>query len=297
MQLKNSPVTSFMFNNHLFYVKRDDLLDLQFNGNKARKLAFYLEHDFPHIDTLISYGGDQSNLMYSLSALAKLKNWHFKYYTRKLSALAKASQNGNLSASLKNNMKLYEVEKDFKQFCQNLPQKQTANELLITQGGYGADAEYGLQILAQEIRNWAQSHALDKLNIFVASGTGTSAFYLQQHLPEFKIYTSNCVGSPDYLTQQFTNLSKSPTDKLPLILTNSRFKFASPEPLLWQTWQQICFTSSIEFDLVYDPVGWHILLENLDQLIGPILYLHCGGTQGNITMLGRYNYLQQTTKT
>ena len=80
MILNNSPISQFEYKNRTFFVKRDDLLDKNFNGNKARKLACYLEHDFQEIDTIISYGGNQSNLMYSLSCLAKLKNWQ-KYKT------------------------------------------------------------------------------------------------------------------------------------------------------------------------------------------------------------------------
>ena len=81
MLINNSPVSQFQFNQRTIYVKRDDLLDPNFSGNKARKLAYFLTHPSADIDTLISYGGNQSNLMYSLSCLAKLKNWQFIYYT------------------------------------------------------------------------------------------------------------------------------------------------------------------------------------------------------------------------
>ena len=75
MKLINSPVTSFQYQDRTIYIKHDELLHPDLSGNKARKLAYFMEHDFPHIDTLISYGGTQSNLMFSLSALAKLKGW------------------------------------------------------------------------------------------------------------------------------------------------------------------------------------------------------------------------------
>jgi len=40
--------------------------------------------------------------------------------------------------------------------------------------------------------------------------------------------------------------------------------------------------------MVYDPVGWDILLRNTEKISAPIIYLHCGGINGNKTMLQRY---------
>jgi 1-aminocyclopropane-1-carboxylate deaminase/D-cysteine desulfhydrase-like pyridoxal-dependent ACC family enzyme len=44
----------------------------------------------------------------------------------------------------------------------------------------------------------------------------------------------------------------------------------------------------IEFDLLYDPVGWLILLENPEIFQKPTLYIHQGGLIGNESMLARY---------
>ncbi len=305
----NSPITSFNFENRTFYVKRDDLLDPRFSGNKARKLAYFLagtHQEFNVVNTLISYGGNQSNLMYALSSLAKLNTWQFIYYTPKLSYIAKNSVTGNLEASLANGMKLIEVEDDFTLFSKNLlasfitndieglnskPLVQ-ANQLLITQGGAQQEAEYGIKILAHEIEAWAIEKNIKELVIFVASGTGTTAYFLQKNLPpQFKVYTTNCVGSPEYLLKQFLDLqTDNSTTLLPHILENSKFRFATPYQELYQTISSINAASQIEFDLVYDPVGWHILLNNISKISAPILYLHCGGTLGNQTMLNRYRY-------
>ena len=289
MQLLNSPVNSFEYAGTTIYVKRDDLLHPEFSGNKARKLAYFLEKPPTGIATLISYGGTQSNLMYSLSALAKLNHWQFRYYTKTLSRQAAKSRNGNLAASLNNGMELIELNSDYDRVTSALIS--TPHQLVIHQGGAQIEAEYGLQQLAQEIILWAQQNNFANPAIFVASGTGATALFLQKHLP-FDVYTTNCVGSPDYLRQQFNELmSKSPKPwQLPLILANNDYRFATPNATLYRTINRIIETSQIEFDWVYDPVGWQILIDNLAQLPQPILYLHCGGLLGNATMQARYQY-------
>ncbi len=73
MKLGNSPVESIVFQGLPFYIKRDDLLESAFSGNKARKLYHYLNGEFPDTTKLVSYGSVQSNFLYSLSALARLK--------------------------------------------------------------------------------------------------------------------------------------------------------------------------------------------------------------------------------
>ena len=62
-------------------MKRDDLLHPLFSGNKARKFHYFFDKDLSEYKTIISHGSSQSNAMYSLSSLAKIKNKKFKYYT------------------------------------------------------------------------------------------------------------------------------------------------------------------------------------------------------------------------
>lgn len=47
----------------------------------------------------------------------------------------------------------------------------------------------------------------------------------------------------------------------------------------------------IEFDLLYDPIGFDTILSNLkDFENSKIIYIHQGGIKGNLTMLQRYKY-------
>ena len=44
-------------------------MDGEFNGNKARKLEYFLHAGLGGIKRVVSYGSSQSNAMYSLSML------------------------------------------------------------------------------------------------------------------------------------------------------------------------------------------------------------------------------------
>ena len=50
MKNKNSPVSKILYNDYELFIKRDDLLDKDFSGNKARKFHYFLEHDFKGIE-------------------------------------------------------------------------------------------------------------------------------------------------------------------------------------------------------------------------------------------------------
>ena len=286
---KNSPMQAIQFRQYKFLVKRDDLLNEEFSGNKSRKLYHYLINDFPEITTIVSYGGNQSNLMYSLSCLAKLKNWKFIYYTKPLPQQLKHNPQGNLLAALQNQMQLIELV----DFNENLIIHNVIkpNELLIHQGALQIEAELGLAQLASEILDYTKLHNFDKFHVFIPSGTGASALYLQKHLPENTVFTTNCIGDVDYLIQQFSTLEIN-THMHPQILPrNKRYVFGKPCLELWDIYQELKCATKIEFDLLYDPIGWMTILDNIDKFIQPIIYIHCGGLLGNQSMLQRYNYL------
>ncbi len=290
MKLNNSPIDKFTYHGREFLVKRDDLLDEKLNGNKARKLAYYLENDLPEIDTLISYGGTQSNMLLALSELAKLKNWRFDYYCYTPSKSAIDSRDGNLAKTLENGTNLIYVENNNLDYY--ISQLKTSNnQLLIHQGGRQIESRYGIAKLAQEINEYCTKQDIPQLAIFIPSGTGTTAYYLQQELPKHKVYTTNCVGSANYLLQQWQSLDGNHNKHLPTILGNTQFRFAKPNLELFKVINDINKVSNILFDLVYDPVAWNVLLNNLDKIDLPIMYIHCGGLTGNTTMMNRYRYL------
>jgi len=282
----NSPVEKIVFNNNEYYIKRDDLLNKEFSGNKARKFHYFLENDFPNITKVISHGSAQSNAMYSLSVLCKIRNWKFEYYVDHIASYLKDNPVGNYKGAIENGMKILEEE---------IPDTFTNNTLFISEGGALKEAQYGLEILAKEIIFWADENKIENLKVFLPSGTGTTALFLQKYLP-FEVLTCACVGDEEYLEKQFFELEET---KHPTILKREKkYHFGKLYKEFFLKYKDLLSQTDIEFDLLYDPLGWITLenyVNNLKEENKPnILYLHQGGLLGNKSMLDRYEYKYKT---
>lgn len=261
-----------------YFIKRDDLIHEYFSGNKARKFYYFLHNDFPGITTLESTGGSQSNAMLSLAALAHLKEWKFVYYTRPISQFLKNNPRGNFKYAL--DLGMHYVETDAIPSESQLP-----DSMWINHGGAMPEAEMGLQMLANEIQDFARNINLSSLSVFLPSGTGSSSLYLQKNLP-FRVYTFPAAGSADYLRSLFTQLE--PDESLhPIIITpHKKYQFGKPHPDLLTMWLELKQQTEVPFELIYDTIGWSIL-KNI-HLPEPVMYVHCGGLLANESMLDRY---------
>ncbi len=285
----NSPIEERIFQNQKIYIKRDDLLNSKFSGNKARKFYYFILKDFPDIKKVVSYGSNQSNAMYSLSVLAKAKGWKFEYYVDHISSYLKSNPTGNYKYAIENGMKI--IIGKGKPKRERLENK---NTLFIEEGGREERARVGIKILAQEIKLWQQAQGIKNLNIFLPSGTGTTALFLQKSLFEFdsrfqaQVYTVPCVGDNLYLKLQFvmleSNLLKHPT----IIKPKKKYQFGKLYKESYNIWKRLKDEIGIEFDMLYDPIGWLTLMENHKILKKPTLYIHQGGLIGNESMLERY---------
>ncbi len=273
IKIDPSPIQKITFLGEVFLLKRDDLLDKDFSGNKARKFYSLLTYNFKGIDTIISCGGVQSNAMYSLSVLAKIKNLKFIYYSDHVPKYLLKNPIGNYKYALKNGM-ILKIEKDFK-----IPHSKSS--LFIPQGGAFNLAEDGIKILANELKH------LRDIDIFLPSGTGTTALYLQKHLHQ-KVYTCACVGDKEYLKKQFFSLESNKA-KHPTILTlDKKYHFGKLYKEFYDIWLKLKRETKIEFDLLYDPLGWITLLKNRQKMGKNVLYIHQGGVIGNESMIQRY---------
>jgi len=281
-----SPVHSFVFCNHHFYLKRDDLIDSDFSGNKARKFYYYLFHQFPEIKTLRSYGSAQSNAMYSLSVLAKMRGWEFEYYVDHVTEYLKNNPHGNYQKALENGMHLF-VDQKFPSIKQN-------EVLTIEEGGRQAESMFGIMLLAQEIVAWKNEKNLEKLCIFLPSGTGTTALYLQKYLsvyqkkPTIFVYTTPCVGDVEYLKKQFDLLEPDERYHPVILISSKKYHFGKLYKEHYEMWLKLSHDTDVIFDLLYDPIGWRVVLENISLFEASTLYLHQGGVLGNVSMLLRY---------
>ena len=282
IKIGDSPTEKKTFQGHTLYIKRDDLLHRDFSGNKARKFHYFLHQEFPHIKKVVSYGSSQSNAMYSLSVLTKARKWAFEYHIQHLSNYLKENPNGNLKYALKNGMRLIVDEKK--------PQKSQIEEretLFVEEGGRDFFAEYGLKILADEIIIWKKENNIEELNIFLPSGTGTTALYLQKHLTD-SVYTVPCVGDIDYLKKQFLMLAEDEKHHPTILEPSKKRHFGKLYGEAYEMWLKLRQEIEIEFDLLYDPHGWLTLLEYPEIFKKPTLYIHQGGLIGNESMLERY---------
>lgn len=286
MNIRNSPIEEISFQNKSFLIKRDDLLDKDFSGNKARKFFYFLEKDFPQITTLISYGSNQSNAMYSLSVLCKLKNWNFIYYVNHVPSYLEDNPQGNYKHALENRMQLI-VKENFSK--SNIIKDEKT--LFIEEGGALEEASYGLNILANEIIEYKQNNNTKNLKIFLPSGTGTTALFLQRYL-DTEVMTCACVGDEDYLKKQFLELEENVKKHPTILKRKKKYHFGKLYKENYLLWQELKSEAKIEFDLLYDPVGWDTLLYNYDDRC-TYLYIHQGGLIGNESMIQRYLHKYQ----
>jgi len=275
-----TPLSSLCIDTREFLVKRDDLIDPYLAGNKYRKLYTLLHTPKEKYQTLISYGGTQSNAMLAIAALCQKKNWQFIYYTKPLSSWQKENLGGNYAQAVALGMKHKEVASEYyKEFIATLALSLDSKSCLLHQGGADRNVQEGVASLAQEIRDAAP----DVEALATPSGTGTTALYLAKSLPEYTLYTTALVGDTEYLKEQMRALEKIP-ENLIFLEPQKRYHFAKPYKEFYEVYKKL-FDLGIEFDLIYAPLMWKMLLE---QTKGKVLYIHSGGTSGNATMLQRY---------
>ncbi len=299
MKLTQTPVEAINIWQHKVYVKRDDLLHPEFSGNKARKFAYFLNHDFPAVKRLIGYGSPQANSLYSLSALAKIKGWQLDFYVDHLPTYLSQHPCGNYQAALNNGAQIIDLSqaedrrgRDTDTYIREQILTGSEEQLFVPEGGRCSFAEPGVAQLGQEILAWKREQDLSGLLVFLPSGTGTTALYLQKyflaHDVSVRVKTCAVVGGDAYLRQQFTLLAPDESQHPQIIAMDKRYHFGKLYLAFYQMWHEVSATG-IEFELLYDPLGWICLKQQLQQgLDEPVLYLHQGGLLGNQSMLPRY---------
>ena len=287
-----------------------------FNGNKARKLYKYLIQDHSEIKRLVSFGSVQSNMLCSLAALAQLKGWQLQFYVHHLPEHLFNEPRGNYGFALQMGAQVIATGKSGDDMARELQARMAthADTLYIPEGGFHVDSELGIKCLADEVIDWVRNLYLNgqgRTPIFMLpSGTGVMAMYLQKHLP-FEVLTCACAGDEHSLRQSFEQLPEG-GDRYPRILplpdyVNDPQPLFKPQPRskpgygfgqvnlrFYDIWRELRDSGGIEFDLLYDPLGWICLLDYLQSDGGEklmdqdIIYLHQGGLLGNLTMLERY---------
>lgn len=276
IEIKKTPIEKVTFGGFSYLIKRDDLSDSRFSGNKARKLHYFLNLDFKNFKKIISYGSPQSNAMYSISHLAKIKGVEFEYFVHHIASYLEQNPCGNYKYAQENGMKI--TVGDF-------PKSIKDDELFIPEGGHFAFAEVGVKVLADEIKDM-------DVDVFLPSGTGTTALYLQKHLKQ-KVYTCSCVGDVNYLKKQFSQLEKDETMHPTILSLSKKYHFGKLYCEFFEIWVKLKDETGIEFELLYDPLGWMNIQKHQENFQKEILYIHQGGLIGNESMLLRYERLNK----
>jgi len=276
------------------------------------QISLVIQNDFPHIKKIISYGSAQSNAMYSLSVLAKMKGWEFEYFVDHIADYLKENPHGNYRAALENGMRLRQAQPPFPELVEG-----KNDTLFIEEGGRQKEAEFGVRLLAEEILEWQKENDIKELNIFLPSGTGTTALFLQkafvgrgvlsptsgnntEHIfdgdksivgertPRPTVYTCPCVGDEDYLKKQFLELESDERYHPTILSLEKKHHFGKLYRENYKIWLKLQQQTGVEFDLLYDPLGWRVLFAHPEVFSKPTLYIHQGGVLGNESMLPRY---------
>ena len=290
MKYINSPIQEINFENRQIFIKRDDLLDIDFSGNKARKFYHFINSDFTDIQKIISYGSSQANSLYSLSVLAKIKNVKLDYYVSHIASYLKENPQGNYKEALANGANIIELnqnELSSHEYIEKYILKNEKNSIFIEEGGRVKEAESGIKILASEINDWAKKNNIKDIKVFLPSGTGTTALFLQKHL-DFEVLTCACVGDEEYLKKQFLQLNENEKEHPIILNRKKKYHFGKLYKEFFEIQQKLLNDTNIEFDLLYDALGWLTFLSNEYLKDKNILYIHQGGTLGNTSMYSRY---------
>jgi len=164
------------------FVKRDDLLHPQVQGNKWRKLAPVLElvkRDYP--GGIITFGGPFSNHLHAVAAAGRLFDIHTFGIVRGEHA---DLDNPTLRAARWNDMMLFRVSKQEYDACKHRMHELISPEFsqycLLPEGGATAEgvggcAEITREIFVQLREQGIQPSAHSPLFVCVSAGTGCTA--------------------------------------------------------------------------------------------------------------------------
>jgi len=280
-----SPIEEIEYDGLSLFLKRDDLIDIEFSGNKARKFYTLLKSPLDNIKQIVSYGSNQSNAMYSLSVLAKIKRVKFIYYTDHIPRYLLDNPIGNYAKALKNGTRFIVGKKPN-------PDEFGDDTLFIQEGGRDSYSQAGIEILAKEIYEWKIEQNIQNLKIFLPSGTGTTSLYLSKWFRindnTTTVYTTPCVGDSDYLLEQFSYLERDSSLYPKILNTDKKYHFGKLYREFYEIWLKLQKETRVEFDMLYDPKGWIVISQNRELFAKDTLYIHQGGLLGNESMLPRY---------
>lgn len=267
-------VREYRMNGCTFHVAHLDAINRQWGGNKLFKLIGFLD-DLSAGDTIVSFGGEHSNHLYALAALAD----EFRlvvYIRRSYNAVTNSdSAVGSLLAERGVSCHFldstdYQRARSDKVYRQSLGQVHNAS-CIIPEGGNGIEAERGLRLLAKKLND--QFAAPTEFHL--AAGTGTTARYLAKHLDRRHRLMVTPVVTPSQLG--FDELANAE-----MAWYQPRKRFAKLRPA-----DELRLANCEEINLALDRVYNIHALETLlaSKFNGSKCLLHTGGMRSQIANL------------
>jgi 1-aminocyclopropane-1-carboxylate deaminase len=286
-----SPVQKVQFEPFLrtgidVYMKRDDLIHFEIQGNKWRKLKYNLEEFLQKGDeVLATFGGAFSNHIAATAAAGKL------YGIKTLGIIRGVYGNeisGTLSGAERNGMQLEFIHSSewknrfHQEFADNLSKKY-GKVFFVPDGGANSQGRKGAMEILQEVEE--HFHV-----VITAAGTGTTASGILMSLPdETELYVVKVVKDESLETQVCNNLEsdgffdKSLFNRLKWVegaLNGYGKKNTDLEQFILEFYNQ----SGIPLDPVYTGkmmLRLHQLVQNNQFEKGSkVLAIHSGGLQG-----------------
>ncbi len=294
-----TPIDYFgeMSSNQLF-IKRDDLTEVAFGGNKARKLKFFLRDALSQkADCIVTYGSIQSNHCRITSAAATMNG--LDVYLVQPESDNNEGFNGNqfLNSFFEPKVistPLNAVANTIEQTLQGL-KLSGKNPYFIQGGGHGDLGTHAYKLAYEEIMKQEQELKLEFDYIFHASGTGTTQAGLVagKHINKkstdiigISIARNIDRGSEvikDSLLSYFESNNLSVPRNLDVHFIDEYIGngYADVYPEIMQTIKEVARTSAIFLDPIYTGKAFYGMKQYIDknQLNDKkILFIHTGGT-------------------
>jgi len=283
---------------------------------------------------VVSCGGYQSNAMLAIAKLAKRRKTPFIYYTHPIPNWLKENPVGNYKIAKETGARFVEISRSLglhREILSRVGRDFDESFTYIPRGGATVDASAGLRRIAFSIAEFHRKKCPDGAGVLLASGTGTTALFLQHWLPDnIDVFCVPCVGTTKHLNEQFDSIvvSASETEKsifpsrFPFVLDRDKssvadFPFGQPNKRLVETYLEGLETADLELDLLYGAPTWQMAFADgnssgakksggvwrrrrqnwrgeeeekgeVRSFPSDLLYVHCGGLEGNPTQLNRY---------
>lgn len=283
MNFLQSPIQPFKPLSSNCYIKREDLIGGLFNGTKNRKIPLILKKiEEIKPKKVVLKGSLYSNFLIAFIPHLKALSIPFEIYTTTKYQSQTPIGNNFFLTLLIQQKQIHFVD----DYCMEFPE----DVFVIEEGGDCLEAYLGLLSLGEEIKFQMKESALFFTDIWIDSGTGTSAICLLYSLAMLNLSIKLHIVSmkdclEEFVIKQkkiFTILNQHTQNQVPLdpsfhfYQPTTAKSFGSTNRKIFQTIQEVALSTGIFLDPIYSAKLFLTAKET--NLEGKILFIHSGGT-------------------